>query len=37
MHCEDLIATPPNLGTSELISINGLVSITESTGGLELE
>ncbi len=37
MHCEDLIATPLNLGTSELISINGLVSITESTGGLELE
>jgi nucleoside-diphosphate-sugar epimerase len=36
MHCEDLIATPINLGSSELVSINDLVSITEGIGGIKL-
>jgi nucleoside-diphosphate-sugar epimerase len=35
-HCEDLIATPINLGSSELISVNELVSIAEQIGGVEL-
>ena len=37
MHCEDLIATPINLGSSELISINDLVSLAEDIGGVKLE
>jgi nucleoside-diphosphate-sugar epimerase len=37
MHCEDLIATPINLGSSELISINDLVSMIEKIAGVELE
>jgi GDP-D-mannose 3',5'-epimerase len=37
MHCEDLIATPINLGSSELISINDLVSMIEVIAGIELE
>ena len=37
MHCEDLIATPINLGSSELISINDLVSMIEQIAGVELE
>jgi GDP-D-mannose 3',5'-epimerase len=37
MHCERLIATPINLGSSELISINDLVSIAEEIGGVTLE
>jgi GDP-D-mannose 3', 5'-epimerase len=36
MHCDDLIATPINLGSSHLISINGLVSIIEGIAGVEL-
>ena len=36
MHCDDLIATPINLGTSELISINDLVSIIEVIAGVKL-
>ena len=35
-HCEDLIATPINLGSSELVSINDLVSIVESVAGVKL-
>jgi nucleoside-diphosphate-sugar epimerase len=35
-HCEDLIATPINLGSSELISVNDLVSIAEEIGGIKL-
>ncbi|MGA2498606.1 MAG: NAD-dependent dehydratase, partial [Tepidisphaeraceae bacterium] len=30
-------ATPINLGTSELISINDLVSLTEKIGGIKLQ
>jgi nucleoside-diphosphate-sugar epimerase len=37
MHCDDLIATPINLGSSELISINTLVSMIERIAGVELE
>ncbi|MDD8030316.1 MAG: NAD-dependent epimerase/dehydratase family protein [Acidobacteriota bacterium] len=32
-HCEELIATPINLGTSELVSVNELVSIIEKIAG----
>ncbi len=37
MHCDKLIATPINLGSSELISINDLVSLAEKIGGLKLK
>jgi len=37
MHSEALIATPINLGSSELVSINALVSLAESIGGIKLE
>ncbi len=37
MHCDDLIATPVNLGTSELVSINELVGMIEEIGGVRLE
>lgn len=37
MHCDDLIATPINLGSSELVSINNLVSIIERIAGVKLE
>jgi GDP-D-mannose 3',5'-epimerase len=37
MHCDDLIATPINLGSSELVSINDLVSLIEEIGGVRLE
>ena len=36
MHCDDLIATPINLGTSELVSINDLVSMIEDIAGVKL-
>jgi nucleoside-diphosphate-sugar epimerase len=36
-HCEELIATPINLGSSELVSINELVSIAEDIGGIKLK
>jgi len=37
MHCEDLIATPINLGSSELVSINELVSKVERIAGISLK
>ena len=37
MHCEKLNATPINLGTSEMISINELVTVTEEIGGVKLK
>ena len=37
MHCDELIATPINLGSSELISINDLVSMIEDIAGVKLE
>jgi GDP-D-mannose 3',5'-epimerase len=36
MHCEQLIATPINLGSSELVSINQLVSMIEDIAGVKL-
>jgi len=36
MHCDKLIATPINLGSSELIAINDLVSMVEGIGGVKL-
>jgi nucleoside-diphosphate-sugar epimerase len=37
MHCEKLIATPINLGTSELVTINELVSKVERIAGVKLK
>ena len=37
MHCDELIATPINLGSDYLISINDLVSLAEEIGGVKLE
>ncbi len=37
MHCDDLIATPINLGSSELFSIKHLVGEIEEIAGVELE
>jgi nucleoside-diphosphate-sugar epimerase len=37
MHCDALTATPINLGSSELISINDLVSLAERIGGVTLQ
>jgi GDP-D-mannose 3', 5'-epimerase len=37
MHCDKLIATPINLGSSELVSINELVSMAEKIGGIKLK
>lgn len=36
-HCDDLIATPINLGSSHLISINDLVGMIEDIAGVELD
>ena len=37
VHCEKLIATPINLGSNELISVNDLVSMAEEIGGVKLQ
>jgi nucleoside-diphosphate-sugar epimerase len=37
MHADNLIATPINLGSNELISVNDLVSIAEKIGGVKLK
>jgi len=36
MHCDKLIATPINLGSNELVSINALVSLLEEIAGVKL-
>ncbi len=36
MHCDDLIATPINLGSSELVSVNELVTRVERIAGTKL-
>jgi nucleoside-diphosphate-sugar epimerase len=36
VHCDELIATPINLGSSELISVDELVSIAEEIGNVKL-
>jgi nucleoside-diphosphate-sugar epimerase len=37
IHCDELIATPINLGSSELISVDELVSLVEQIGGVKLK
>ena len=37
MHCDDLIATPINLGSSELVSINELLSKSRRSPGVKLK
>jgi nucleoside-diphosphate-sugar epimerase len=37
MHCDALNATPVNLGTSEMITINTLADIAEECGGVKLK
>ena len=37
MHCNELISTPINLGSNELISINALVGMLEEIAGIKLE
>ncbi|HVO40732.1 MAG TPA: NAD-dependent epimerase/dehydratase family protein [Spirochaetia bacterium] len=36
MHCDKLAATPINLGSSELVSINELATLAETIGGVKL-
>ena len=36
MHCDELIATPINLGSSELVSINELLSKIEKIAGVKM-
>jgi nucleoside-diphosphate-sugar epimerase len=36
-HCEELVATPINLGSAELVSINRLVDMVEEIGGVKLQ
>jgi GDP-D-mannose 3', 5'-epimerase len=36
-HCEELIATPINLGSSEIVSINQLVDLAEKVGETKLK
>lgn len=37
MHCDELMATPVNLGSSELVSINELVDKVEKIAGVKLQ
>ncbi|MCX6868518.1 MAG: NAD-dependent epimerase/dehydratase family protein [Verrucomicrobia bacterium] len=37
MHCDELIATPINLGSSEMVSINTLVSKVEKIAGVTMQ
>lgn len=37
MHCDRLIATPVNLGSSELVSVDELVTLVEEIAGVKLE
>jgi len=37
VHCDELTATPLNLGTSELVSVDELVSIIESVAGIKVK
>ncbi len=36
-HCDQLVATPINLGSSELVSVDELVSLAEQIGGVKLK
>lgn len=37
MHCDELVATPINLGSAEMVSINKLIDIVEEIAGVHLE
>jgi nucleoside-diphosphate-sugar epimerase len=37
MHCDELIATPINLGSHEIVSINDLLSLIEETAGFRVK
>ena len=37
MHCDELVATPINLGSHELVSINELLSLIEDIAGFKVE
>jgi len=37
MHCDELVATPINLGSSELVSVNELLAIIEGIAGVKVE
>ena len=37
MHCDELIATPINLGSAQMVTINQLVDICEDIAGIKLE
>jgi GDP-D-mannose 3',5'-epimerase len=37
MHCDELIATPINLGSAQMVSINELVDIVEKIAGVKLK
>jgi nucleoside-diphosphate-sugar epimerase len=37
MHCDELVATPINLGSSELVSINELLATIEGIAGYTVE
>jgi nucleoside-diphosphate-sugar epimerase len=37
VHCDELVATPINLGSSELVSVNELVDKVEKIAGVKLE
>ncbi len=36
MHCDELVATPINLGSHELVSINELLSLIEDIAGFKV-
>jgi GDP-D-mannose 3', 5'-epimerase len=36
-HCDSLVATPINLGSTELVSVNQLVDLIEQIGGVKLK
>jgi nucleoside-diphosphate-sugar epimerase len=36
-HCDELVATPINLGSSELVSVNELLKIIEAIAGFEVK
>lgn len=37
VHCDELVATPVNLGTTEMISINDLLTMIEEIAGVKLQ
>jgi nucleoside-diphosphate-sugar epimerase len=36
MHCDELVATPINLGSSELVSVNDLLTLVEEAAGFKV-